>query len=387
MTRHGTQETADLTVVRQALRVLWRWSLPIALVAAVAGAVTWYVEARSPRQFESRQTLLFRFGRDYFPVSPGEQRRNWGENVNVTLDAAIFTEMRLLSSHALFARTLDAVGPDVFESRPPSDGLAGSIASVMEGASPEEPADADGKALQERRLRAIVETFNIERAQGAAIVDVVARHPLYDVADLLAATHVDVYFDKRRELFDRDAEAFFDKQIAGGREEYDALLAEREALMRDFEVSDLDVALDVARQRLSRAEIALVLNPENSRGQGEAAAARGAVRRLNELRDLLIPMDGRIASAASNISTLEQERANWSLKRDFNEDVAPTVEVIDAISAFDRPIGLSPKLKIALGIVFGALLGSMAVLSVALFRTVIQQPEGPSGGSRVAEDK
>jgi uncharacterized protein involved in exopolysaccharide biosynthesis len=374
MTLQEKQGIADFAIVRHAARILWRSSLPIALVAAFTGFVTWYAEARSPRQFESRQTLLFRFGRDYFPVSPGEQRRNWGENVNVTLDAAIFTEMRLLSSHALFARTLAKVGPEVFERRPPVNRVATSIASFFEGMTAKEPSERSEKTQQERQLRALAESFEVRRAQGAAIVDVVAQHPLYEVADILAATHVAVYFDKRRELFDRDAADFFDRQIGIGRQEYDTLLVEREALMREYGVSDLQVALDVARQRLSRVETALIFDPEDGRSRREASAAQDAVRRLNELKDLLIPLDGRIAAAGSNIATLEQERANWSLKRGFGEDVAPTVEVIDAVSAYDRPVGLSPKVKIGLAVVFGAVLASMAVLGVAVIRAVLRQP-------------
>lgn len=368
---------ADIEALRRILRLLVRWSPLIVLVGALVGAAAWLADALQPRKFESTQTLLYRFGRDYFPISPGEQRRNWGENVNVTLDAAIFSEMRLLSSHELFERTLAKVDRDMVAERPEIPGLANDILTAIRSAFPGDPTPPSPREQARREVRALAKQFVIVRAQGASIVDVSARHALPEVADRLVATHVAVYMDRRRDLFERDASDFFQRQIEVGRDEYNSLLADRDGLLRDFGISDIDVALRVARDRLARVETALIANAGNIRLQGEASEARATMARMNELSDLLAPLNGRIAAAAANVAALEQERANWALTRAYGATVAPTVEIIDSRSAIDNPVGLPPKVKIGLAALFGMLLTAVAVVSIALLRMLLSRTAPP----------
>lgn len=194
------------------------WSSPASVIAAVwsrkhlialftlAGLLAgWAHITYAPQRYMAETTLLYRFGREYFPVAPGEVRRNWGENVQVSLDAAVFTEMQLLNAHALFARTLETAGPD-----------------------PAVPVTTPVPA----QVKAVAAAFQIRRVQGAAMVTISAQDRSPARADRLLKAQIQGYLEQRRRIFDADAVAFYDARIAAAVKEQADLLAQKAALRK-----------------------------------------------------------------------------------------------------------------------------------------------------------
>ena len=329
-----------------AVRAIWRMKLVIVLVAVVSAGVVYYQQSKTPRTFEANADLLFRFGREYYPVSPGEQRRNWGENVIVSLDAAIFTEMRLLTSHQLYERTLETVGIDEINRSPLAEN----------GEAGPEDIDGDPQLAAIRRLAGI---FDISRVDGASLVEVTARHPLPDVADKLLSAHVENYLSWRSELFDRDASAYFEAQLSRAREEHASLLAARKSLVTEYGILDAPLEREMLRRDLTRSAERQQSDTDNSSSERGTDAIRERLQSINTFESLVQPLDARIASVLDNIASLESEEANWTLSQDFGEAVAPSVVTIDFRTANGSPIGVSPTVGAALAAVMSAVLASL----------------------------
>ena len=359
-------DTQATLIVASALR---RWIWLILLVAVISAGIGWFQQTRTPRNFEAETALLYRFGREYFPISPGEQRRNWGENVMVSLDAAIFTEMRLLSSHQLFERTLDKIGVAELERRPAPNPIAVKIAALLPFG-----ADEDVQTSEHQRLAAVrdlAESFDITRVQGAALVQVAARHPVPEVADRIVTAHIEAYLEWRSELFDRDASAYFESQLARAREEHGALLGARRVVVQEYGIFDATVERELARQELAEAERLLLENPDDVEWSQTAMEARANLQQVDLFERITEPLDARIRAVLDNIAALEAEEANWRLTRDFSETVAPVVAVIDERTATDNAIGLSPKVSTVLAGAFGAIFVSVGIAAFALIAQMI----------------
>ncbi|MDJ0638048.1 MAG: hypothetical protein QNJ20_04380 [Paracoccaceae bacterium] len=326
---------------------LRRWMWLILVAAMVAAGMGGAYQVQSPRQFEADTALLYRFGREYFPVAPGEQPRNWSENVRITLDSAIFTEMRILSSHQVFERTLERLG-DV------------ELLPASQPAGDEAPTSA--------RVRDLVEAVHISRFQGASIVHVSAKHPDSDVADRIVSTHIDTYLEWRDELLDRDATAYFENQLNAAREEHQTLIAVRKQIEDEYGIFDATIESDIAWQDLSEAESQLLQNPGNVQLTEAVRSARDRVKRVDLFRTITEPLDRRIALAVERQLTLEVEETNWTLTRDFSKKVAPVVSVIDQRTATENPVGMSPGVAAAIAGLLGAILAGLGVLILEQIR-------------------
>ncbi len=189
-----------LAAMPSALRTRKYLILLFTLIGLLAG---WVHVNLSPQRYMAETTLLYRFGREYFPLEPGEVRRNWGENVQVSLDAAVFTEMHLLNSYTLFANSLAAAGPD----------------ETMAGA-----------ASLSAQIKAVSAAFRVRRVQGAAMVTISAQDRVAARADRLLKAQVKGYLDQRRRIFEADAVAFYDSKIAAALKEQADLLAQKAAV-------------------------------------------------------------------------------------------------------------------------------------------------------------
>ena len=368
---------ADLQALVHAAAVLWRRRFLIVTVAVLSGAAAWLISSYSPRDYRSEKTLLYRFGREYFPVSPGEQRRNWGENVIISLDAAIFTEVRLLSSHTLLEKTIDRLGLETIQTKPPAPTLLGfvrNLGGLLQKSGNETSSSYPPEVVQAQAVQAAASAFSIQRVEGSALVSVSAVHPMPDVADRLVKEHVETYLAWRRNLFDRNATEFFTTELDRAREELAALVAQRKRLMRQYEVVDVETELRVAQVWLGENERALVADPSNARLQAAAEKSRKEVTQISELRSAIVPLDERIKAAATNIASLEQERASWALTRTYSATVAPTVSIIDDRTAWNNPVGLSSKVKIAIATIMGGMIASLAILMTALISSLLGRP-------------
>lgn len=188
------------TAIRTAL---WNQRYLIALFTLIGLVAGWVQFSQTQQRYKAETTLLYRFGREYFPLEPGEARRNWGENVHVSLDAAVSTEMHLLNSYALYARSLEAAGPDT---------------TIV---------DTETLSAQ---IKAVSAAFQIRRVQGAAMVTISTHDRSAARADQLLKAQVQGYLDLRRRIFEADAVAFYDAKIAAALKEQADLLAQNAAL-------------------------------------------------------------------------------------------------------------------------------------------------------------
>lgn len=338
-----------LNVVLNAPKLLWRAKFLIILITAASVLAAWVQVQRSPRTYSSEETLLYRFGREYFPVTPGEQRRNWGENVMVTLDAALFTEMRLITSHKLYEKTLDNVGLDKVA---PSAAPGGAAASETPGAL-------------SKAASSLASSFDVWRVQGASMVTVSARNSDPAVADALVDAHVKNYLQDRQGLFDRNSTQFFDEQIVRVREEHDTVAAEVANLAAKAGSTDLRSDLAAAQGEIARLEgfePVAKLDPDY---QLNLKAAEARLETLNRVVLDLQPLETQLAAINTNLATLEDERASAELSQAYRAEVSPVVEVVDHKSAAGNPIGLAPPVVLAMAGVFGLAFACLLVLTVA----------------------
>lgn len=320
----------ELSSIPDARGALWRHRYLI-VVATLLGLAGGWVQVRivQPR-YAAETTLLYRFGREYFPVTPGEVRRNWGENVPVSLDAALFSEMHLLNSTAMFERTLASVDDQ------PATGVS---------APPPEPA-----RVHAQHVEALARAFDIRRVQGAAMVSISVQDPDPARADYLLQTHIETYRGERSRIFDADALGFFDAQIA-------AAVAEHAALMQQRAQS----LTDAPRSGAEGARVGTT---------GEASASR-------TLELQLAPLDAQIGAVAENLALLRQERANAALSQQYRDSVAPTFVAVDWRGAEGNSVGLAPATRMAMAALFGLALSVILVLVMAALRGTLTTPPAP----------
>jgi hypothetical protein len=345
----------DVNVLLDAPRLLWRRKGLILLVTLASVAAAWAEARRTPPSYAAEQTLLYRFGREYFPVTPGEQRRNWGENVMVSLDSAIFTEMRLLSSTQVFEKTVQDIGPEAL--RRPQPGAANAAPTTG-------PAEAAALAGDARALGA---AFDVSRVQGAALVTVAARNGDPAVADDLVARQVANYLAAREEIFNRDASAFYAARIAEVEARQDRLSAQLDGLT---DGADLAAGLDAARAEVAGLEAA---SPVDAAALGAARARRDRIAAL-ALRTQ--PIETEIAAASANLALLLQERADAELSHAYRREVAPVVEVVDRRTAFGNAVGLSPTVKLPMAGIFGFAFAALLVLALAALNVARERAAG-----------
>lgn len=316
------------------LSVLWRRKWLILLVALLSASAAGLRNMATPREHQGEVDLLFRFGRDYFPISPGEARRNWGENTLVSLDAALFTEMRLLMAQEQFEHTAEAVGTGFIAAGPAQVPLTARILSLVSPEVPD-PGGTETAPASADLAQGLSHRFEVRRVPGSAVVTVGARHTVPEVADTLVERHVAGYFDRRSAILDPDAESFFNTRIAAARQEYAALVAARAK------------ALEGGRGSVRPDPRS---TPTVSGGASESPSA----------------LDAMIAATLDNLTELERERQNWNLSREFRREVMPTAEIIDRRQAASNPVGLDPNVRVVVASVIGFMLASAYALIAAM---------------------
>ncbi|MFN4128625.1 MAG: O-antigen ligase family protein [Paracoccaceae bacterium] len=275
-----------------ALHALRQARVPIILGAIALGGLSAFQVAQTPTRYSTDAKLLYRFGREYFPITPTEVRRNWGENITVSLDNALATELHLLASHEVAAMTLKAL---------------------------EDPASALGlpptAQTEIERTKALATMVNISRVQGTIMLGVRLTHTDPDVAERLLDTFIDAYLQRRDTLFHSDARAYYDSQT-------NALKA-KDAATQD----------EIKRLGFERSEY--------ESGADVTAWTPGAPRTLaavdfSQIERQLLWIDGLIdqQQKLSNVYRtrlldLERERQDWEMSRDYSRTVMPPVEIAD----------------------------------------------------------
>lgn len=314
----------DRDVLGQAIRLVWNW-IALVIVFELGGlGLGVYHAVLSPRDYASEQTLLYRFGREYFPITPGETRREWGENVLISLDNALFTEMRLLTAHDLFASTAAIAWPN---------GLPGQ--------------DRDAsKALTATEIAELVaRKFTVSRVQGAAMVTITARDPDPSRADQLVAGQVEGYLQRRAALFDQSSASFYDQQVKQAFATLADLTKQRAAILTEFGLSEADALSNAA----------------------------GPV----QLTLALQPIEKQIAAANADLGLLLSEQSAAKVSDAYRKQVTPVVEVVDRMSAEGNPVGLPAWASMVLGAISGIVAALVIIFLWAAIRGAEDTRERP----------
>lgn len=286
-----SQKRTLQTTAIEALRI---GKVPIVMGAFAFGALTAFQTAQIPAQYSTDSTLLYRFGREYFPITPTEVRRNWGENIIISLDNALATELQLLSSHEVAKMTVDKL-------QNPSLSLGGA-----------QPAVAMTEA---ERIAAFSNLLDIRRVQGTTMLGVRLTHPDPKIADQFLQTFLDAYMQRRDMLFHADAAAYFASQQAVLKEKDDAVQAEltrlrveRSAVEAKADVTEWMPGLPPKQTTVDMAQI---------------------TRELLWLDGLIDQQEERSEVFRTRMIELEAEQQDWEMSRAYNQMVGPTVEIAD----------------------------------------------------------
>lgn len=299
--------TSDRDLLLDTIRLLRRWAWLIVALSVIGLCAGLLQVKGSSREYRAEQTLLYRFGRDYFPITPGEARRDWGENVMVSLDNALFTEMRLLTSHDVFQKTVWSVLPDQLQNSPLSPAERLSQA-------------ADGLSRK----------FAVERVQGATMVTVSASATDPALADRLVDAQVAGYLVERNTLFNHSTLGFYDSQIKASLDNLAKLTEQRAAIVAKYKPDD-------------------------------GAAGPNATAKVVELQ----PVDTAITSVNANLELLTKERSAAVVSEQYRQDVMPVVKVVDREQAAGNAVGLPPTARVAMMTAVGLVIGVVLVFLIS----------------------
>lgn len=281
-----------------AMRRLWtgkRSIFPILLAGLLAAGTAYYQTSRTPARYGVEANLLYRFGREYYPITPTEVRRNWGENIILTLDNALATELHLLNSHEVAVATVRSL----------DDSVDPFIAVPVEGAESDEA----------HKVRAFAEMLNLQRVQGATMLSVEIEGTIPDTLDTLLDAFLDAYMDHREALFHSDMEEYFNKQISS-----------LELELRSFE-GEIAELRSLSDQASGRTDV-----PDQRAGRvAEAADERdeAALSVPASVENRLRHLEMRSQAVEERIVEMDGNRSDWRASREYTREVAPTVEVAD----------------------------------------------------------
>ncbi len=344
------------------------WFIALCTIAGLLGGLS--VSYLTTPIYVADSTILYRFGREYFPIAPGEAQRNWGENIPVALDTALNTEMRLLQSRAVREAVVQGLGARAGELAVPSS-LDQLLSLVRRGLSVEQGNQEPSADRAIDRLRDLV---LIQRVGGSLILTVTGRSQDPNLAELLVSSTINAYLTRRKSLFFDGSTEFYREQI----EDAEAKLRVLDVEMANLtEVGGLD---EIVRQRQALAERLKILEEATSTPEDEAASvqARQVLARLFSSETRLRGLEIRRSAAASRLERLIVDANRSALDTAFADQSNRRIEIVDAAHASDRPLGLSLMLRTLLGGFIGfALSVAAAILLHRLTTGRLEEPPHP----------
>jgi O-antigen ligase/uncharacterized protein involved in exopolysaccharide biosynthesis len=306
------------------------------------------------KTYQAEASLFYRFGRDYNPVSPGEQHRTWAESIPITLEVALNTEIRLIQSR----KVLETVAANWVRGSTP-DPAGGGFLSLFrrmagymqdQAAGVREPDVVDELGVKVDELRNML---HVRRAAGSLVVTVAARHSDPSAAQQLVAAIVETYLVQRKEFFSADGPRFFREQI----EHAEKRLREANAEMADMERGGtLDQVVEQRASvaaRLSRSDSNA---PPGSSAQDTTLPHRlynDLARREGELRRLRLHVD----ASTDNLQLLLSAADRVAIDSAFVEVAMPRIEIVDPPRVGTQPLGLPASLRAVLGGLIGGIFG------------------------------
>jgi O-antigen ligase/uncharacterized protein involved in exopolysaccharide biosynthesis len=332
------------------------------------------------QQSTAESTLLYRFGREYFPVRPGEEHRNWGENVQVSLDAALFTEMHLLRSREVIEATVADVGLDKLSPQRDTalsdiqSRASGFVKGVLSlggmldfGPSSDTPKRAIDPVVA--AAKDLGERLRIRRVEGAALIAVGIQDADPETAERIITAHVESYLRKRQQLFERDPSKFYSSEIEKTQSEL-ASIAEKITSLRLEQgvpdesiehsvLSDRLIALERQRQGMRQPDVPVL--------QKDLKDTREALFDLNALSAATKLLEARYKNVSENLERMLQEQNRWRLDNAYVRELGPTIEIVEPAMFSARPSGLSRTVRMILGgaiglfLVIGFLVGAATI--------------------------
>ncbi|MDO8883846.1 MAG: O-antigen ligase family protein [Pseudotabrizicola sp.] len=303
------------------LDVLIKQRVAILLGAIVFSGLSAFQVATTPATFSTDAKLMYRFGREYFPITPTEVRRNWGENIIVSLDNALSTELHILSSHEVAGMTLERLeGPSqVFPDMGSRDPLT-----------------------QGEQRAALLQLLEARRVQGTTMLSVRFKHSDPTMAEQLLSTHIEAYIDRRDMLMHADASGYFVTQ-------YDALSAKDEAVQAEltrlrFERSELEAQGNVTSW-----------NPDIPPDPDRESMAQ-LMRQILWIDGMIEQHEKRSDVFRTRLLELENVRQDWEMSQAYREQVGPNVEIADRTPVSKISTLSSSVAKVLTAAIGGALL-------------------------------
>lgn len=335
--REHSQETAVSSTVSPpralqtaATEALRKYKLHILMGAIAFGALIAFQIAQTPAQYSTDSKLLYRFGREYFPITPTEVRRNWGENIIVSLDNALATELQLLSSNGVAKMAVDTL-------ENPSLALGG---------------DQPGKMLTNvEQVEAFSKLLDMRRVQGTTMLEVRITHPDPKMADQLLQALLKSYMQRRDMLFHADASGYFDSQQDG------------------LSTKDQAVQTELARLRVERRKVESQADvtewtPGPKPNQPNVDMAQITAQLL--WLDGLIDHQEKLSEVfRTRLIALEAERQDWEMSRAYSQMVGPSVEIADRTPVVKLSTTTRALAQILSAVITGAILiwgGAIAYL-------------------------
>lgn len=331
----------DMSLTMIAVTALRRNLFLILLGSVALGGLAAIQIARTPNLFTAEATLLYRFGREYTPVTPAEVRRNWGENIIISLDNALATELHLLASYEVAAAT---------------------VAIVNDAVDPGQ--EADEEQTQGDRTLAFMEQLDLRRVQGATLIAVQIKTKDPVRAEPLLDAFLEAYRQRRDVLFHADAEAYFEtRQVA---------LSSEEVLLRDnlarrlAEVRSLEVRNGVT-----------TWSPEDPVSALELENSDGIDAKIAILETAIGDIEARIETVGARLFDLDVERDDWQRSRAFTDIVAPNIEVADRRPVVRDSAGSAATVQILSAALAGAIVFWLGFVVSAFLRPATPPKPAP----------
>jgi uncharacterized protein involved in exopolysaccharide biosynthesis len=236
----------DLTSVRDILTTVFKHKYKILLVFVIVslGVAIW--ARQRPVVYEAKATLLIKFGREFYKTSEVGNDR-----FSVSPEAAIGTEMRILTSRELLARVVRTIGPETLYPSDPGSKKVRAEQSVEQAAA------------------RLAKSLNIQPQGSSGVIDLIFSHPDPRVAVAVLNALCSFVVDRHLQVFGGSSAVFLEKQM----EDYEKKLSASQNSLNDFKQK---------RQIFSLDEQRTLLIQERSRQSSDLTAVQNQIKELEQ---------------------------------------------------------------------------------------------------------
>lgn len=296
---------------------VWGSRFRILAFAILCAGMGHFVGTSKNPIYEAEASLVFRFGKEYFPVNAAIH--TWqGEPIRVFVDEAIHTEMEILGSRRVLHATLLSL---------PEESQSVGEADFFE---------------------AIQKSIGIKKIEGSYVVKVSYRSESPQASEIFLTAFISSYFASRDAILAnspnevlRDAEERAKKEVIHAREKLSSYINLNGLSSVDEQIAEL-ITLRVA-----------LSSNANSNSDAEDAASQKLLqeRNLQDLnRQIKLLEDGKsrlaqlelvLEIAEDSLRTTSKLASDNRLASEINAARGPVIEVLDVAISNSTPVGLS----------------------------------------------